>query len=114
MLQKLGELFFPRRRTALLKTWEKGNVYFSFTPQLGQNLVPAGASVPHFAHLTDACKGVPQFTQNLAPTIFELPHLGQLIVPCAGACIGAPQLLQNFDVCGFWNPHLGQMTIGCA
>jgi hypothetical protein len=58
-----------------------GDVYFIFAPQLGQNLVPAGASVPHFGHLIVACSMVPQFTQNLAPATFELPHLGQVIVP---------------------------------
>jgi hypothetical protein len=86
-------------RTALTRHRKIGTAYFIFAPQLGQNLVLAGASAPHFAHLTIACSAVPQFTQNLASATFELPHLGQVIVPCACACIGPPQLLQNFAVC---------------
>jgi hypothetical protein len=67
------------------RKWEVD--YFSLAPQLGQYLVPTGASVPHFAHFTVACIGVPQLTQNFALVGFAVPHLGQLTVPagCAAA-----------------------------
>ena len=95
--------------------WKKMVGYFSFAPQLGQNFVPTGASVPHFAHFTVACIWAPQLTQNFDVVGFAVPHLGQLTVAAAGAlcCIGAPQLLQNFALCGFWKPHFGQTTMTC-
>ena len=90
--------------------------YFILAPQLGQNLVPAATSVPHFGHLTVACIAVPQLTQNFAVVGFSVPHLGHLTVAacaCAAGCNVVPQLLQNFDVCGFWKPHFGQTTMTC-
>jgi hypothetical protein len=93
--------------------------YLSFAPQLGQNFVPVGASVPHFAHFTVAFIGFPQFTQNFEVVGLAVPHFGQLTVSavaacaCPGCCMGVPQLLQNFDVCGFWKPHFGQTTMTC-
>jgi hypothetical protein len=66
--------------------------------------------VPHFEHLTVACKGLPQFEQNLAPAALTVLHFGQVTPPDAG-CNDVPQLPQNFVFCGFWKPHLGHSTI---
>ena len=43
--------------------------FYCFSPQLGQNLLPAGTSDPHLEHFIPAetvSMAVPQFGQNLA------------------------------------------------
>jgi hypothetical protein len=86
-----------------------------FAPQFGQNLVPAGLSVPHWGQVAvvGAWREAPQLEQNFAVAAFCVPQLGQATTAPAGAGAGAsvcPQLEQNLAFSEFSVPHLPQRT----
>ncbi len=99
------EIDASEKQDSRIKKGRYGVSYWSFAPQLPQNLVLDGFFALHFGQLISSdFNGDPQLPQNFIVAGTSAPHFGHFTLATGTRLV--PQFPQNLVPTGFWAPQL--------